>query len=530
MTVLIHLSSYITSSSFSHNHVCHLILLGTEFFDGKLSRYVDFPVTDVLQMMGRAGRPQFDKEGVAVIMCEESKKSFLKKFLYEPFPVESCLGERMCETINAEVSIGTINSLSDAIGYLQWTFYARRVKLNPSYYGAKSSNEDDLEDFFLSVVQETTEKLRDHGCVSVKKSEGTESFITTTHLGRAASNFYVNYQTPKQMIQGSRGLKQVLAQHSQEPKCRAGLQKQKFVVGNAASMKRVGSIYKFSPQHAMYTFAIAKILFELSFTHEFNELPVRHNEEELNLELSRSLPWGYDLSKVSWWTDKQKHPGKNILDIMADPHTKCFLLVQAFIFKVKLPISDYINDMRSVVEQIPRLLACMQFTALDDKTSAGNFEMFSCFPLVRRIIRTGVMIDAKPSFASHSPSIKFGDFKVEKELKKGSYQHKGMLDFDYNIDLNSVRNKYQRRPTGKNGGLGVTLVLGSLEGGYLLDQSSFNIPEFKKEKWWKKHIRMNFDWNTAESNAGQDQNLVVVRVLHEFTSDLDFEIMVTLKC
>lgn len=31
-------------------------------------RYVDYPITDVLQMMGRAGRPQFDRHGVAVIM------------------------------------------------------------------------------------------------------------------------------------------------------------------------------------------------------------------------------------------------------------------------------------------------------------------------------------------------------------------------------------------------------------------------------------------------------------------------------
>ena len=31
-------------------------------------RYVDYPITDVLQMMGRAGRPQYDKHGVAVIM------------------------------------------------------------------------------------------------------------------------------------------------------------------------------------------------------------------------------------------------------------------------------------------------------------------------------------------------------------------------------------------------------------------------------------------------------------------------------
>lgn len=30
---------------------------------------------DILQMMGRAGRPQFDDEGVCVIMTEENKKA-----------------------------------------------------------------------------------------------------------------------------------------------------------------------------------------------------------------------------------------------------------------------------------------------------------------------------------------------------------------------------------------------------------------------------------------------------------------------
>ncbi|KAL7455807.1 hypothetical protein ACHAWC_007346, partial [Mediolabrus comicus] len=205
------------------NLPAHLVIVkGTEFYDGKLNRYVDYPVTDVLQMMGRAGRPQFDKEGVAVIMCEESKKNFLKKFLYDPFPVESCLGGRMCETINAEISIGTINSLSDAVGYLKWTFYARRVRLNPSYYGASSAKEDDIEDFFLSVVQDTVDKLQEHGCITVDKTEGSDYYVGGASLGRAASNFYLNYQTPKQM------------QNS-----------------------------------------IAKILYSLSHTHEFNELPVR---------------------------------------------------------------------------------------------------------------------------------------------------------------------------------------------------------------------------------------------------------------
>ena len=56
---------------------------------------MDFPITDVLQMMGRAGRPQYDRHGVAVIMVHEPKKSFYKKFLYEPFPVESSLHDQV---------------------------------------------------------------------------------------------------------------------------------------------------------------------------------------------------------------------------------------------------------------------------------------------------------------------------------------------------------------------------------------------------------------------------------------------------
>lgn len=49
----------------------------------------------VEQMMGRAGRPQYDSKGVAVIMVHEPKKAFYKRFLYEPFPVESSLADQV---------------------------------------------------------------------------------------------------------------------------------------------------------------------------------------------------------------------------------------------------------------------------------------------------------------------------------------------------------------------------------------------------------------------------------------------------
>ena len=37
------------------NLSCHMVIvMGTQFFEGKEHRYADYPITDVLQMMGRA--------------------------------------------------------------------------------------------------------------------------------------------------------------------------------------------------------------------------------------------------------------------------------------------------------------------------------------------------------------------------------------------------------------------------------------------------------------------------------------------
>ena len=48
---------------------------------------MDFQATDLLQMICRAGRPQYDDKGVAMVYVENSKKNFYRKFLNDPFPI-----------------------------------------------------------------------------------------------------------------------------------------------------------------------------------------------------------------------------------------------------------------------------------------------------------------------------------------------------------------------------------------------------------------------------------------------------------
>ena len=54
--------------------------------------------------------------------------------LYEPFPVESSLHEQLTDHLNAEANAGTITTKAEAIDYVTWTYFFRRLTANPSYY------------------------------------------------------------------------------------------------------------------------------------------------------------------------------------------------------------------------------------------------------------------------------------------------------------------------------------------------------------------------------------------------------------
>lgn len=149
------------------NFPAHLVVVkGTEYFDAKTHRYVDMPITDVLQMMGRAGRPQFDTTGVAVVLVHDIKKNFYKKFLYEPFPVESNLLAVLPDHINAEVVAGTIRKKSDMVEYLTWTYFFRRLVQNPSYYNLPNVDPENVSCYLSELSEATLRRLEESFCIN----------------------------------------------------------------------------------------------------------------------------------------------------------------------------------------------------------------------------------------------------------------------------------------------------------------------------------------------------------------------------
>ena len=67
-------------------------------------------------------------------MCHAPRKEYYKKFLFEPFPVESHLAYVLHDHLAAEVVTGVVGNKQAAVDYLTWTFYYRRIAQNPNYY------------------------------------------------------------------------------------------------------------------------------------------------------------------------------------------------------------------------------------------------------------------------------------------------------------------------------------------------------------------------------------------------------------
>jgi len=112
------------------------IVLGTTFWRGAGTGYEDLPVSAVLQMIGRAGRPGYDDRGVAVIMTSKDKELAYTSMAEGQEVVESQLPARFHEALNAEVCSHVISNLLDAMRWLRSTFLWVRAHRNPRHYAA----------------------------------------------------------------------------------------------------------------------------------------------------------------------------------------------------------------------------------------------------------------------------------------------------------------------------------------------------------------------------------------------------------
>ncbi|CAE6072104.1 unnamed protein product [Arabidopsis arenosa] len=168
-----------------------VVVMGTQYYDGRENSHSDYPVSDLLQMMGLASRPLLDNAGKCVIFCHAPRKGYYKKFLYEAFPVESHLQHFLHDNFNAEVVAGVIENKHDAVDYLTWTFMYRRLPQNPNYYNLQGVSHRHLSDHLSELVENTVSDLEASKCIATED----EMELSPLNLGMIASYYYISYTT-----------------------------------------------------------------------------------------------------------------------------------------------------------------------------------------------------------------------------------------------------------------------------------------------------------------------------------------------
>ncbi|KAK4201153.1 putative ATP-dependent DNA helicase [Triangularia verruculosa] len=178
------------------NLPCHTVVLkGTMgYTDDKLQEYSDL---EVMQMLGRAGRPQFDDSATAIILTKAGNKARYEKMVSGQEILESTLHLNLIEHLNSEVGLGTIHDLGSAKKWLGGTFLSVRLRRNPNYYHltGHNCNPSQIDAKLEEICERDIRQLQEAQCVT-----DNETF-KSTYYGRAMSKYMVEFRTMKMLLQ-----------------------------------------------------------------------------------------------------------------------------------------------------------------------------------------------------------------------------------------------------------------------------------------------------------------------------------------
>ncbi|KAJ4381624.1 ATP-dependent DNA helicase MER3 [Didymella sp. IMI 355093] len=171
------------------NLPCHLVIIKntTGWTSEGLKEYSDL---EMMQMLGRAGRPQFDNNAVAVIMTRQTKVQRYETLVTGEEILESRLHLNLIDHLNAEIGLGTIRDPDSARKWLTGTFLYVRLQQNPAYYKLKGSRSgQNIQELVDDICFRDITLLKEHNL-----AWGEEHF-RCTEFGHAMARYYIQFET-----------------------------------------------------------------------------------------------------------------------------------------------------------------------------------------------------------------------------------------------------------------------------------------------------------------------------------------------
>ncbi|XP_042322051.1 probable ATP-dependent DNA helicase HFM1 isoform X2 [Sceloporus undulatus] len=190
------------------NLPAHLVVIkSTMHYAGGM--FQEYSETDILQMIGRAGRPQFDTTATAVIMTRLSTRDKYVQMLNGADTIESSLHMHLIEHLNAEIVLHTITDVNIALEWIRSTFLYIRALKNPTYYGFspgldRGGIEEKLQELCLK-------NLNDLSSFDLIKMED-KLYFKPTETGRLMAWYYIAFDTMKKcfVIKGNETLSELV--------------------------------------------------------------------------------------------------------------------------------------------------------------------------------------------------------------------------------------------------------------------------------------------------------------------------------
>ncbi|KFY98114.1 hypothetical protein V498_01667 [Pseudogymnoascus sp. VKM F-4517 (FW-2822)] len=187
-----------------------VIVMGTQYFEGREHRYVDYPLSEVLQMFGKATRPLEDTISRGVLMVPAVKRDYYKKFLAEALPIESHLQVVLHDAFVSEISTKMIESADDAINWTTFTYFYRRLLANPSYYSLTDTSHEGLSAHLSELVETTLKDLSDSKIIDLDEEDDSVTPLNAAMIAAYYNISYITMQTFLLSLSGRTKLKGVL--------------------------------------------------------------------------------------------------------------------------------------------------------------------------------------------------------------------------------------------------------------------------------------------------------------------------------
>ncbi|KAH6555344.1 hypothetical protein KP509_1Z263400 [Ceratopteris richardii] len=170
-----------------------VVIKGTQLYDPKAGGFRELGMLDVMQIFGRAGRPQFDKSGEGIIITTHEKLAYYLRLLTSQLPIESQFVNSLKDNLNAEVVLGTVTNVKEALAWLGYTYLFVRMSLNPLAYGItweEVMKDPSLRSKRKSLVIDAARALDKAKMLRFDEKSGN---FYVTDLGRVASHYYIQY-------------------------------------------------------------------------------------------------------------------------------------------------------------------------------------------------------------------------------------------------------------------------------------------------------------------------------------------------